>query len=71
MEDVIEYVIAMEDGNDFITENKDEADERFEQLKELDGAIDEMYSECIYDNEEYSRKFDVIRGMSYIDVEEE
>ena len=35
MEDVIEYVIAMEDGNDFITENKDEADERFEQLKEL------------------------------------
>lgn len=36
-----------------------------------DGAIDEMYSECIYDNEEYSQKFDVIRGITYIDVEEE
>ncbi len=42
MEDVIEYVIAMEDGNDFITENKDEADERFEQLKELDRLIMKM-----------------------------
>ena len=41
MEDVIEYVIAMEDGNDFITGNKDEADERFEQLKELD-RLDEV-----------------------------
>lgn len=41
MEDVIEYVIAMEDGNDFITENKDEADERFEQLydEELEDYI--------------------------------
>lgn len=54
MEDVIEYVIAMEDGNDFITENKDEADERFEQLKELDrlDEVTQYYMKTyIYDEE--------------------
>lgn len=54
MEDVIEYVIAMEDGNDFITENKDEADERFEQLKELDrlDEITQYYMKTyVYDEE--------------------
>lgn len=54
MEDVIEYVIAMEDGNDFITENKDEADERFEQLKELDrlDEVTQYYMKTYVYNEE-------------------
>lgn len=54
MEDVIEYVITMEDGNDFITENKDEADEKFEQLKELDrlNEVGQYYRKTwVYDEE--------------------
>lgn len=41
MEDYIEYVITKKDGNDFITEDKNEADEKFENLKLLD-RLDEI-----------------------------
>ena len=47
MEDYIEYVITKKDGNDFITEDKNEADEKFENLKLLDR---------LYEIEQYYKK---------------
>ena len=47
MEDYIEYVITKKDGNDFVTEDKNEADEKFENLKLLDR---------LYEIEQYYKK---------------
>lgn len=47
MEDYIEYVITKKDGNDFVTEDKEEADEKFENLKLLDR---------LYEIEQYYKK---------------
>ena len=47
MEDYIEYVITKKDGNDFFTEDKNEADEKFENLKLLDR---------LYEIEQYYKK---------------